>query len=107
MDGIIFLTVDDVLQIHLDQIARYGGREGILDLTLIESAIAQPCATYCGQFLHEDIAAMAAAYLFHLAKNHGFEDGNKRVGATAAMVFLEMNDVQIVQFEEGAGEVDD
>jgi death-on-curing protein len=50
-----------------------------------------PAATYGGQFLPTDIQEMAAAYLFHLVKNHPFLDGNKRVGAVAALVFLALN----------------
>lgn len=79
-------------------IAAYGGDEAVHDIGLVESAIAQPHASFGGNYLHEDVASMAAAYLFHLAKNHGFADGNKRVGTAAAMIFLEMNDVQITAF---------
>lgn len=91
MDEPIFLTLDDVLQFHADQVELMGGDAAILDIGKIESAIAQPQATWDGQFLHEDLAAMAAAYLFHLVQNHGFADGNKRTGANAAIVFLELN----------------
>lgn len=91
MDEPIFLTLDDVLQFHADQVELFGGDAAILDIGKIESAIAQPQATWDGQFLHEDLAAMAAAYLFHLVQNHGFADGNKRTGANAAIVFLELN----------------
>jgi death-on-curing protein len=87
-----FLTLDEVLEIHRDQLARYGGAPGIRDIGLLQSAIAQPQATFGGQFLHADIYEMAAAYLFHLVQNHPFVDGNKRVGTVAALVFLRMND---------------
>jgi death on curing protein len=82
----------EILQIHGDQITRYGGSVGVRDLGLLQSAIAQPQATFGGQFLHADLFEMAAAYLFHIAMNHPFVDGNKRVGAVAAIVFLLMND---------------
>jgi death-on-curing protein len=88
----IFITLDEVLEIHRDQLARYGGSDGIRDLGLLQSAIAQPQATFGGQFLHADFFEMAAAYLFHLVQNHPFVDGNKRVGAVAALVFLRLND---------------
>lgn len=101
MDGIIFLTLDEVLQIQIEEIARFGGEEGIHDVRLIESAIAQPGMSFGGSYLHADIAAMAAAYLFHLSKNHGFKDGNKRTGTVAALVFLAINEVQIIEFPEG------
>ncbi len=87
----LFLAFDDVLESHAEQIARHGGSDGIRDVGLLESAIAQPSATFGGQYLHADIFEMAAAYLFHLVKNHPFIDGNKRVGLEAALVFLEIN----------------
>jgi death-on-curing protein len=59
--------------------------------TGLESAVATPQATFGGEFLHTSIPAMAAAYLFHLCQNHPFIDGNKRVGANAAITFLLMN----------------
>jgi death-on-curing protein len=90
-----FLALDEVLEIHRDQLARYGGAAGIRDLGLLQSALAQPQATFGGQFLHADLFEMAAAYLFHLVQNHPFVDGNKRVGAVAALVFLRMNDQDI------------
>jgi len=87
-----FLTLDEVLEIHRDQLSRYGGADGIRDLGLLQSALAQPQATFGGQFLHSDLFEMAAAYLFHLVQNHPFIDGNKRVGTVAAIVFLRIND---------------
>jgi death-on-curing protein len=56
-----------------------------------ESAVATPQAAFGGEFLHDSIPAMAAAYLFHLCQNHAFIDGNKRVGANAAITFLLLN----------------
>ncbi len=87
----VFLTLDELLVIHRDQIQRYGGSLGVRDLGLLESAIAMPKAMFGGQWLHADLPSMAAAYLFHLTKNHPFVDGNKRVGAATASVFLLMN----------------
>jgi len=87
----LFLSLDEVLEIHQQQIELYGGSAGIRDTTGLESAIATPQATFDGVFLHETIPAMAAAYLFHLCQNHAFIDGNKRVGANAAITFLLMN----------------
>src|SRR5437867_10279787 len=86
-----FLSLDEILEIHKDQIARYGGMAGIRDLGLLQSALAQPQATFGSQFLHADLIEMAAAYLFHIVQNHPFIDGNKRVGAVAALVFLQLN----------------
>lgn len=90
-----FLTLDEILEIHKDQIARYGRTEGIRDPGLLQSALAQPQATFGGQFLHIDLIEMAAAYLFHIVQNHPFIDGNKRVGAVAALVFLQLNDCEV------------
>jgi death-on-curing protein len=86
-----FLGLAEVLLIHQDQINRYGGEPGIRDLGLLKSAIATPAATFNGEYLHTDISEMAAAYLFHLVKNHPFIDGNKRVGTVAAIIFLKLN----------------
>jgi len=87
----VFLTLDEVLALHADQIARYGGRPGLRDLGLLESALAMPRTTYGRVYLHPSLPEMAAAYLFHLAGNHPFVDGNKRVGLAAAIAFLGLN----------------
>jgi death-on-curing protein len=86
-----FLSLAEVLEIHQDQATRYGGASGIRDIEMLKSAIGMPSATYRDQFLHTDICEMAAAYLFHLVKNHPFVDGIKRVGAVATFVFLDLN----------------
>jgi len=95
MADVEFLGLDDVLEIHRDQIERYGGLFGIRDMGLLQSAIAMPAAGFGAQYLHGDIFEMAAAYLFHITQNHPFVDGNKRTGAVAAVVFLEMNGVEL------------
>ncbi|HSM93531.1 MAG TPA: type II toxin-antitoxin system death-on-curing family toxin [Anaeromyxobacteraceae bacterium] len=86
-----FLDLADVLLIHEEQLARYGGSAGLRDQGLLESAIAMPQATFGGAFVHEDLFAMAAAYAFHIAENQPFLDGNKRTGVLSAVVFLELN----------------
>ncbi len=95
-----FLTLDEVLALHADQIERYGGSRGLRDLGLLESAIAAPRATFGGVLLHPTLPEMAAAYLFHLVQNHPFVDGNKRVGLAAASAFLGLNDLWIEAEEE-------
>ncbi|MGD0462261.1 MAG: type II toxin-antitoxin system death-on-curing family toxin [Tepidisphaeraceae bacterium] len=100
MDGPIFLTLDQVLRLHARQIERFGGSDGIRDIELIESAIAQPQQGFGGDYFHKTLAEMAAAYLFHLAKNHGFVDGNKRVGSDAALTFLELNGIDTDKIDE-------
>jgi death-on-curing protein len=99
MQAPIFLEVEEVLAIHQDQIARYGGSVGVRDMGLVESAVSTPAASYFGEFVHNDLAEMAAAYLFYLVKNHAVIDGNKRVGAAAADVFLDMNGFELVNDE--------
>jgi len=86
-----FLSVDDVLAIHEDTIANEGGSAGLRDPGLLESAVLMPQQQFDGAYLHDGVAAMAAAYLFHIASNHAFIDGNKRTGALAALVFLDVN----------------
>jgi len=96
----LFLGLEEVLEIHHDQIPRYGGTEGIRDLGLLQSALSMPQAGAGNQYFHADLFEMAAAYLFHIVRNHPFVDGNKRTGVTAALVFLEMNGIEIRASDE-------
>jgi death-on-curing protein len=86
-----FLTKRLVLSIHRDQIETFGGEPGVRDERLLESALEQPRATFGRQLLHKTVVEQAAAYLFHLAQNHPFIDGNKRVAFAAADTFLRLN----------------
>lgn len=90
----VFLSLEEVLYLHANQIELYGGDPGLRDLDLLNSAVAQPEATFEGEYLHSYPYEMAAAYLFHLVENHPFVDGNKRTGAVAALVFLDLNDIE-------------
>lgn len=90
-ESIRFLTTDMVLAIHRRVLDEYGGSEGLRDRGLLESAVAAPAATFGGQLLHEGIPAIAAAYLFHICKNHAFVDGNMRAGLASAIQFLYLN----------------
>jgi len=90
-----FLTVEDVLILHADLIDLFGGEHGVRDLGLLESALAQPRATFGGEFLHSDVFDMAAAYMFHIIQNHPLVDGNKRTGSSAALVFLDRNGLEV------------
>lgn len=96
----VFLTLGEVIEIHRDQIERYGGDPGIRDLGLLQSAMAVPAAGFGGRYLHTDLCEMAVAYLFHITQNHPFIDGNKRTGAVASLVFLSLNDVELEADEE-------
>lgn len=91
-----FLTLEEVLALHQEQIELFGGDFGVLNLDSVDSAISQPKVTFEGVFLHSDIFAMAAVYLYHLVTNHGFVDGNKRIGNVAAHVFLMLNGIEII-----------
>jgi death-on-curing protein len=96
----VFLTLGEVIEIHRDQIERYGGDPGIRDLGLLQSAIAMPAAGFGDRYLHTDLYEMAAAYLFHIIQNHPFIDGNKRTGAVASLVFLSLNEVDLEADED-------
>ena len=101
----LFLTLDEVVSIHRDQIERYGGSRGVRDWGLLRSAVAMPAATFGGQLLHTDLCEMAAAYLFHIVQNHPFIDGNKRVGAVAADVFLMLNGLLLTASQDDYAEL--
>ena len=90
-----FLDTRDVIAIHRRQIEEFGGLDGLRDVVLLESAVAQPMAMFQGHFLHADVFEMAAAYLFHIASNHPFLDGNKRAALAAALIFLALNGAPI------------
>jgi death-on-curing protein len=87
----LFPTLDEARGIHADQIRRYGGRSGLRDLGMLQSALGVPETTFEGEFFHGTLFEMAAAYLFHIARNHPFVDGNKRTALMCALVFLGVN----------------
>ena len=83
-----FLSVADALELHDLQLEAYGGATGIRAPDLLESAIMTPQASFGGQYVHNGIFEMAAAYAFHIAENQPFVDGNKRTALAAALVFF-------------------
>ena len=101
----VFLDLDKVMRLHADLIDHYGGQTGIRDVGLLESAIAMPQTSFGGERLHADLFEMAAAYLFHIVRNHPCLDGNKRTGAASAIIFLLLNGVQLGGDEEGLVEI--
>lgn len=112
---IVYLSVEQVLHLHEIQIERFGGGGGLRDRAGLESAIARPAATYGGDDLYPDLPSKAAALMHSLVMNHPFVDGNKRVGAMAAELFLEINDrhllapdddIERMAFMVARGEVD-
>jgi len=90
------LTVEEVLEIHLIVLAHSGGSEGLRDRGLLESAVAQPQATFDGVYLYVTLFDKAAALGFSLSKNHPFVDGNKRVAAVAVDTYLRLNGLELV-----------
>ena len=94
-----WVRLDTVLALHKRQIAEHGGGEGVRDLGLLESALARP------QNLHAyepetDLASLAAAYAFGIAKNHAFVDGNKRTALVVMRTFLILNGSDINASQE-------
>jgi len=89
-----FLTIEEVLAFHSRQISKHGGEPSIRDMNLLSSAVNMPRQMFSGTFVHDSIFHMAAAYLFHIVSNHPFVDGNKRTGITAALTFLELNEIE-------------
>jgi death on curing protein len=85
----VWLSWRIVESIHLEQILQHGGARGVRDKGLIESALARPVNKW--QYEGTDAFALAAAYGFGIAKNHGFEDGNKRTGFVSLYTFLGLN----------------
>ena len=100
MKAPVFLTLEEALALHADQVHRYGGGLGVRDMGLLESARAVPQASFGGTWLHDGLAAMAAAYLFHIVRNHSFIDGNKRTGLMATLVFLGLNGLALEAGED-------
>src|SRR5215203_1825227 len=110
-----YLTLGEVVDLHQRLLAVTGGASGIRVLGLLESALAQPKATFDGVDLHPTLVDKAAALGFALVANHPFVDGNKRVGHAAMEVFLVLNGGEIdasvdeqerVMLDVAAGRVD-
>lgn len=100
-----FLSLEEVMEIHSMQLERFGGGAGIRDEGLLDSALAQPAASFGGQLVHGDVWEMAAAYLFHVVSNHPFVDGNKRAGLLSALVFLDLNGIALEHGSEALYEL--
>ncbi len=95
VSSIVFLTFEQILIIHDDQIEWYGGGHGIARLPLLESAIMRPQASFGGEDLYPTIFNKAAALMHSLIMNHAFVDGNKRTGTVSAIVFLDLNSYKL------------
>jgi len=86
-----YLTLGEVVALHRAILAATGGADGIRDLGALESALAQPKATFDGTDLYPSVVDKASALAFGLAMNHPFVDGNKRIAHAAMAVFLDLN----------------
>jgi death-on-curing protein len=91
-----YLSAQQVLFINARLISETGGETGLLDLALLEAAVARPRATFDGRDLYPGLYEKAAALLDSLVNNHPFVDGNKRTGITSAALFLRINGVRMV-----------
>ena len=87
----IYLSFEQIIELHDALIERFGGLLGIRERSLLESAVAAPMMAVFGEELHKTIYNKAAAYLFYITKNHAFLDGNKRTASAAALAFLRAN----------------
>ncbi len=87
-----WVTYDQVVAIHSRQLRRFGGAPGLRDDGMLRSALERPINKW--QYERADLASLAAAYAFGLAKNHAFVDGNKRVAFISMMVFLRKDNVR-------------
>ena len=96
----LFLSIDEVLALHDQQLGLFGGSGGVRDLGLLESALGNVEATFGGEFLHQTIFEIAAAYLYGICRNHAFVDGNKRTAAAAGLTFLDLNGIEIDASED-------
>jgi death on curing protein len=90
----LYLSLEQALQIHAFQIRRFGGSSGLRDPEALAAAMARPQMTFGGEDLYPDLAAKAAALMHSLVTNHPFVDGNKRVGAHAALLFIRVNGLE-------------
>jgi len=100
MSKIIFLSYQEILEIHEVQLEVFGGLYGVRDKGLLESAIMMPMSGIGKNYFHDDLYKMAAAYLYHIIKNHAFVDGNKRTAVVASITFLKSNGVEIFISQE-------
>jgi death on curing protein len=92
----VYLSTAQVIDLHRSQLARYGGLGGLRDRAALEASLGRPQTTFGGEDLYPDLAAKAAALLHSLVLNHAFVDGNKRVGAHAAVLFLLVNGTELI-----------
>jgi len=91
----IYLTVEQVIAIHDEMLRKFGGLSGIRDENLLHSAVNSPRATFGQRELYSSIYDKAAALVYHIARNHPFNDGNKRTSYMANLIFLKGNKIAL------------
>lgn len=102
MTTILFPSKRQIIALHDHLCDLFGGSLGLRDEGLLDSAIETPQSGFGNEYFHQFPFEMAAAYLFHLVKNHPFIDGNKRIGFATAHVFLDLNGYELeVEEDEG------
>lgn len=94
MSEVVWLTTELVVAIHGEQLRMFGGPEGLRDRGMLESALGRPMNKHA--YEEADLADLAAAYAFGIARNHPFVDGNKRAALLSLIVFLGLNGVDFV-----------
>lgn len=106
-EEIVFLTMDNVIELHRDSIALYSPGESLFisSPSLLESAVMTPRQTFDGEYLYATFTQMAAAYAFGLALNHAFENGNKRIAFAACSTFLNINGFRLNLSQDEATEL--
>ncbi|MBI2028992.1 type II toxin-antitoxin system death-on-curing family toxin [Candidatus Gottesmanbacteria bacterium] len=91
-----YLTLEQILVIHQDQVNRFGGLTGLKSLELLESTVYRPQSTFGGKELYPTLFDKAAALVHSLLLNHPFVEGNKRTAIVAMVIFLHINGIHIL-----------
>lgn len=91
MAQVTFLTLDEVLAIHHEEVEKFGGSHGVRDLNLLDSALQRPQSSFMGEDLYPTIFHKAAAVMHSILLNHPFIDANKRTAIVATAYFLNLN----------------
>ena len=87
------IALEEIIIFHEKIIEKTGGSQGVRDIGLIESAINRPFQTYDGIEFYPEIESKISAITYSLINNHGFVDGNKRIGVSVMLLLLKLNDV--------------
>lgn len=98
--NVVWVREDVVLAVHLRQLAEHGGGEGLRDEGLLQSALARPQNLLAYGDPQPDLADLAAAYAYGIARNHPFVDGNKRTALIVARLFLLLNGLNLMTTQE-------